>query len=198
MPDKNHLVGQYSNLADDFFMDLVFLKVNDIQNTTIPFIYAHTLEISAKTACFYSDIWDGVKGHDIRKVLELLKTKIPEVADYLPSGADFTEYKQFWKPTSQSDNAVIMPQPKDFDRLELAYFIDNCANLKYGFNLEHEQISAVHVATDDINFEFVKLFKICRDVYCSDSLNDRLRSKLGEKISEQNQFISPVIKYLSK
>lgn len=197
MTDFNHIIKQYSELVDDFLISIILLKVKDKSNCSLPFLYSHILEVSAKTACYKLGIYDNIRGHNIREILRLLEEKLPAIKNYIPSDEDFKEYKKFWRPISEDDKAVFMPAPIDIDRRELAYFIDNCMNLKYGFTLELNQVSAVQLCNEYVNPEFVKLLKVCRDVYGTQKLNERLKSKLGKTITEDNEIISPAYKYLT-
>jgi len=198
MTDFENIIKQYSELIDDFLVIIIFLKMNDNTNMSLPFLYSHTLELAAKTACYKLNLREGIKGHDILKILELIKTKLHILENYIPSKQDFKNYRKFWRPITETDNAVYMPAPKDIDRQELAYFIDNCMNLKYGFTADLTQVSAIQLCNEYVNPEFIKLLKVCRDTYSTQTLNVRLESKLGKSVTENSEIMSTVFKYLTE
>ena len=175
-----HMIDRMSETADDFFHSILILKTQDKQNNSIPFLHGHVLELSAKTACCKLDIdFSSAKhGHDVIKIYNLLKIKIPEIEPFIRTTLSLTKYKDIWLPGNSSNSNVQLTEQNELQRLELAYIIDNVMNLKYGFNKNYEQVSRIQIYYDSINEYFCSLFKLCRQTYQTDKLNNRLKQKM--------------------
>lgn len=175
-----HLVSRLSEVADDFFYDILLLKSMDFTNSSIPFLHGHVLELSAKVACHKLKVdFSNVKnGHNVLEILELLKTKIPAIDPLIPSSASFEEYKDIWLPGNSSNSNVMLPPPKEMDELELAYIMDNVMDLKYGFKKNYSQVSKIDICHEAINQNFLQIFNLCRQTYMDDNLNNRIKEKI--------------------
>ena len=177
MADTNDVIKFYSELADDFFLDILVLKQVDPINFSAPFLHAHCLELSGKTAALKLNVNYSKKGHEIMELYNILSATIPEISSLLPTAQDFLDYKQLWIKEADVSKGVEFPE-ENFSKLELAYFIENIKDLKYGFNKKHEAISALHVFSKSFNTDFGKLYNTCRKQYSSKELDTRLIEKL--------------------
>jgi Txe/YoeB family toxin of Txe-Axe toxin-antitoxin module len=147
---------------------------------SLPFLHAHTLELSAKAACYQLGVsLASVKnGHDIIRIYGLLKSSLPNLNSAIPTGSHLTNYKKIWFPSNAPVSNVQLPPPDELDNLELAYFVDNVMNLKYGFTKQLIQVSSLAIAYKEVNSKFLALFRICRDTYADTDLNERLKGKI--------------------
>jgi hypothetical protein len=178
--DTQHAAKVFAELADDFLFDILLLKANDKQNRSLPFLHAQALELSTKAVCYKSGI-DFSKlrnGHDIVGICNLIAVSLPGIKPLIPTPEDLVSYKKFFVPSNAPNRDVHMPPPKDLHKIELAYFVDNAMNLKYGFTKELIQISIIGVSYAEMNTSFMALFNFCRHQYATDELNKRIRAKV--------------------
>ena len=175
-----HVVPQFAQMADDFFFGILLLKTFESGNSSLPFLHAHVLELSAKAACYKLGIpITGINnGHDILGIYKLLEPSIPNIASVIPTSAHLTDYKNIWFPSDAPLSNVALPPPEELHKLELAYYVDNVMNLKYGFTKQLVQVSCLQVSYKEINSIFLLLFTACREIYLDNDLNLRIKNKI--------------------
>lgn len=180
MNSNSHLASQFGQMADDFFFCIIMLKGTSEQNRSLPFLHAHVLELSAKAACYKLGISiAGIKtGHDILSIYDLLKPHLPNLTNTLPATSHLRDYKKIWFPGNTPMSNVTLPPPDEFDNLELAYYVDNVMNLKYGFTKQLVQIDNIQLSYKEVNSKFLTLFTTCRNVYADVDMNQRIKGKI--------------------
>ena len=62
---------------------------------------------------------------------------------------------------------------------ELCFFIEDAANLKYGFGKKRDQIGGVHLAYDYINPRFIDVYSACRNIFRTKQHDERLSQRLA-------------------
>ncbi|MCF2487501.1 hypothetical protein [Dyadobacter sp. CY347] len=166
---------QFGRMADDFFLTLIRVKFQDYENSSLPFIYAHLLELSSKAACLKLNLDFSGLNHSIYKIFTLIGTKHPEILGLLPPQSSFNEYKKMFVRSDAGHNTVTLPPP-DQDYLihqwEMAYIMDNVMNLKYGFTRDWVMLSNVMIAYEGFNDLFLPLFKATRKIYSTPFLDE--------------------------
>ena len=174
-----HVSSQFGKMADDFFFCILMLKSSCSQNNSLPFLHAHTLELSAKAACLKLDIpLPSKNGHNILDIYSLLQPILPSLEKDIPTSRHLWEYKKIWFNIKTQGHNIELPHPEELYKLELAYFVDNVMNLKYGFNKKMEQVSSVSISNKEINSGFLSLFNTCRNVYADSEINNEIKEKL--------------------
>lgn len=188
--NKAHIIKSFGELADDFFYNLLLMKSSDSSNNTIPFLYAHILELSVKTYCVKQEInYSDIGGHKIIDIYRRIAITKPELNLLLPKAADFINYKKIWFPSNSPVSKVELPTegPEKLDSLEIAYILDNVMNLKYGFRKDFVQLSCLSLTYQEINKKFLDLFNFCRDNYKTDELNSKIKSKVFKLFGQNTE-----------
>jgi hypothetical protein len=167
------IANRYGMMADDFLLTILLLKNFDYCNTGLPFIHAHVLELSAKAALYTLDpnaLSDNV-GHNIRYIYSRLSQLIEGFPELLPSERSFQSYNDLWWNGDGPHTVEKIPPPDELCEWELCYFIDNIVDLKYGYKKNHKLISALDIATKNLNHKFMAIFGACRKQYANIKMN---------------------------
>ena len=79
MSNSIHIASQFGQLADDFFFSIALLKATEPTCMALPFLQAHTLELSAKGAYHKLELplADIKNGHDVLAIYNLLSGHVP-------------------------------------------------------------------------------------------------------------------------
>jgi hypothetical protein len=170
----------FGQMADDYFLAIILHKTFYNMSSTLPFLHAHALELSAKAACYALDLsLSGIRnGHNLVEIYKLLKTKMPEINDLVPTNSELCDYKKVWIRDNGTNQQITLPDPPILDRLELAYFVDNVMNLKYGFTRDLMLLSMLKIAYAEINYSFLALYRCCRRVYADIELDARIKTEV--------------------
>lgn len=167
---------EFAQLADDFFV-LVLLakKTPELANRALPWIFSHILELSLKASC----IIFGQKfyGHDLSSLWSSVQDKIT-VVNLWPEELHFEMYRKVFIREGAKPILDSLPAPEHLYKAELAYWIDNIVDLKYGFDLKSKMVSIVHISYEGLNPAFLRLFKTLRDTYRDSNLNKRYEAKI--------------------
>lgn len=197
MKDNTSVVASFGQMADDVLFNILITKNKDCSNSFLPFLHAHALELSAKAVCYKLnlDLKNIKNGHDIISIYKLIATKLPDIIKYIPTAENLKDYKKLWIPgVENKNNYEINCMPPNILQLELAYFVDNITNLKYGFNKELLSVSVLNVCFQDLNLCFLNLYKFCRDVYATPLNNEMFKKKVIETFGIGiNNFINLII-----
>jgi len=180
------IITSLGEMADDVFLSVCFLTIADSLNKFLPFLHGHVLELTAKTACKklgldYMQI-KSKSGHNLFEIFKLLQTKVPEIVPHLPTEEHFQNYQRVWVQTgavlTKNINIDFLPPPSELWKWELAFFMDNVMNLKYGVDKEDIYVSILQMTNKSLNPDFLNLFTICRSVYSIPRSNRTLKGKL--------------------
>lgn len=77
-------------------------------------------------------------------IYPLLYKSIPNLKQFIPEVKDFVEYKKLWRPMKAGVTSYKISQmPSDIVKAELAYYIENVTNLKYGFTKNQLRVSVL-------------------------------------------------------
>jgi hypothetical protein len=177
-PDK--AAQAFGRMADDYFVATILHKTFYKISSTLPFLHAHALELSAKAACHELGLSLTVlkNGHDLMGIYKILETEIPEIIDLIPTSAELNDYKNVWLRDDGTPQNITLPPPNELVRLELAYFVDNVMNLKYGFTKGLVAVSMLQISYSEINSSFLSLYRCCRAAYANIELNIRIKAEL--------------------
>ncbi len=92
-----------------------------------------------------------------------------------PSNAHFAAFKQLFIRAGETN--AVLPPPTEFDWIELAFWISNIGNLKYGFDKDWKHVSVLEISYIEVNSKFLSLFRQLRSNYATPALDARLKSK---------------------
>ncbi|MEI6124903.1 MAG: hypothetical protein WCQ95_14905 [Bacteroidota bacterium] len=180
-------ISQLGEMADDVLYSIILLTVTDRSNVFLPFLYGHALELSAKAAGIELNVDDKIlNSHDIIPIYESIAKKLPTISQHIPTEEHIREYKNVWVSSGHvlTKNIDILnpkhrqPTPNELKQWELAYFIENVKNLKYGFDKKKIFVSIIQITYNGLNPYFLNLFLACRNIYCIPSSNERLKKKV--------------------
>jgi hypothetical protein len=176
-PDK--AAQAFGQMADDYLFATVLHKSIYKMSSTLPFLHAHALELSAKAACHELglSLADLRNGHDLMEIYRILETVIPEITGLIPTSSELNDYKNVWLRDYGTPQHITLPPPNELDRLELAYFVDNIMNLKYGFTKGLVSVSMIRISYSEINSSFLSLYRCCRAAYENIELNTRIKAE---------------------
>jgi hypothetical protein len=173
---KLNLLGSYTSLSDDLFLQIIMIKSNSVLNrnvTILPFLHSHCLELSLKALCVKYDIQFKMN-HDIKYYYNLLVAKGILQDNLLPSTDDYHKAEKLFISGKLNENNdgyensnVQLPAPEEFDMVELAFWIKHNPDLKYRTDKENNLISVLEIYYDGLNNHFVKLFSLSRKLYAS-------------------------------
>jgi len=194
------ITGPLGRTADDIIYNIILLKSTDPINSFLPFMYAHSLELAAKTACLILEIDYSTNGHNLMNIYKSLSEKVPTIKNYVPSEKHLVEYKKIWvssepiltKNINILDPKEKQPNPDELLQLELAYFIDNVMNLKYGVDRKKSYVSIIQISYPGINRHFINLFIECRKIYADDISDEQFTSKFYRtfgRTKENEEFL---------
>jgi hypothetical protein len=190
-PDK--VVQSFGEMADDYFIAIALHKSLHFTSLTLPFFHAHVLELSAKAACHKFRLSINLKdGHNLMGIYRILGKSVPGIENLMPTSSELHNYKKVWLRDNGTVQEITLPSPDELRRLELAYFVDNIKNLKYGFTKELVAISTTSLSTEYINNHFLSLYRCCRSQYANIEFNTRIKAELYRvfgNIPETNQRI---------
>jgi len=178
MDNNSYAIRTLSEMADDFLLAIIAIKHNDKTNESLPFLHAHALELAAKTASYHFGIDIKKRGHDIMSIYSLLESHIPNIKTLVPTRDEFETYRKTWLVGNSVETSFDIKNPEELFRLELAFYIDNVTNLKYGITKENIQVSLFDIFYKEINEHFLRVFITCRKTYMTDSLNTRFKKKI--------------------
>lgn len=187
MDNNSYAIRTLSEMADDFLLAIIAIKHNDMTNDSLPFLHAHALELSAKTASYHFGIDIKKKGHDIMSIYGLLENFIPTINSLVPTPEEFAEYRKTWLIGNSTETSFDIKNPDHLFRLELAFYIDNVTNLKYGITKENVQVSLFDMFYKEINQHFLRLFNNCRRTYVTDKLNNRFKEKIFKSVGQNEE-----------
>ncbi len=181
----------FAEIADDCFLNLIFIKSNPVifkESRIIPFMHAHALELSLKSACLRLDVDEGLVilcGHKIIDLYQLLNKNV-RIESVFPSKNNFDKIEDVFTKTG----VVKLPEggADELDMIEFAFFIKNNADLKYGYHRDNTQVSNIRVSTDHINKFWLNFFREVRKVYSDKDLNDRFLKLLSAYFLAKNNF----------
>jgi hypothetical protein len=191
MSDSDAIAFGLGSLADDFFFSIILLRRDDPRSRALDFLHAHCLEISAKAACYKLRIEDdSLNGHKLKNIYKLLAKHDPSISNVLPEDEHYLNYTKLWVPENlandddkKSTPRYILPRESS-SKYELAYFIENTVNLKYGFTKLKSQVSVAQRIHSHINPEFLKLFNFCRKIYADANMDKRIKEKMHSAFGE--------------
>ena len=198
---EQFITGPLSSKADDIIYNIILLKFADPLNSFLPFLYAHSLELAAKTACLKLDIDYSTSGHNLINIYNSLSEKVPTIRNYVPSDKHLVDYKKIWvssEPILTRDINILdprqkQPNPDELMQLELAYFVDNVMNLKYGVDKKKSYVSLIQISYPGLNPHFMNLFIECRKIYANDTSDKQFTSKFYrtfERSKENEEFLN--------
>lgn len=187
--------------ADDIFYNIILLKNVDPTNRFLPFLYAHSLELSAKTVCLKLDIDYSTNGHNLMNIYKSISKKVPVIEKLIPTEKHLEDYKKIWvssEPILNKDINILdpkekQPNPDELLQLELAYFIDNVMNLKYGIDKKKSYVSLIQISYPSLNRHFANLFIECRCLYTNEASDNRFTEKFFrtfERTKENEEFLA--------
>ncbi len=188
MDDIKYAIKTLSEMADDFLLGIIAIKRNDMTNNSLPFMHAHALELSAKAACYHLGIDVKKNGHDIMSIYKLLNEHIPVLSSLVPTVKEFEEYRKTWLIGNSTQPDLYIDDPMNLYRLELAYYIDNVMNLKYGLTKDNIRVSLFEISYKELNSHFLRLFNSCRKTYLTDELNDRYKKKVFSAVGQSKEI----------
>jgi len=200
------LVRPFGERADDIIYNIILLKLTDPLNSFLPFMYAHSLELSAKTACLKLDIDYTTLGHPLIDIYKSLSAKVPDIKKYIPTEKHLTDYKKIWvstEPILKKDIHILnpdepQPSPDELQQLELAYFMDNVANLKYGVDKKKAYVSIIQLSYQSFNRYFMDLFIMCRNVYTSPTSDNSFETKFFKGFQKTPENVDFINKFLNR
>ena len=165
-------------MADDFMFSLLILKSCHAANSSLPFLHAHALELSAKSAIFHIEgsLATEALGHDIRKLYKKISLTVSGFEALCPREESYTNYRTVWIHDDPGQN-VELPHPDTLNEWELCYFIENITDLKYGFTKKMEQVSILALQSNEVNSKFLALFAASRKIYANAALNSYALTK---------------------
>lgn len=193
--------GPLGRKADDIIYNIILLKFADPTNSFLPFMYAHSLELSVKTACLKLGIDFSKDNHNLMNIYNKIQRDIPSIGNLIPTQQHFTEYKKIWvktEPILTKNINILDPKEKqpnldEILQLELAYFIDNVMNLKYGVDKKNSYVSVIQISYEGLNRHFINLFVECRKIYANDNIDREFTTKFFntfEKTKENQAFLA--------
>ena len=99
-------------IADDFMFALLILKSCHAANSSLPFLHAHALELSAKSAIFHIEgsLATEALGHDIRKLYKKISLTVSGFEALCPREESYTNYRTVWIHDDPGQN-VELPHP---------------------------------------------------------------------------------------
>jgi hypothetical protein len=186
-------ITQLGEMADDVMYSIMLLTVTDRSNDFLPFLYGHALELSAKAAGIELNVDDKLlNSHDIIPIYQSIAKQIPTISQYIPTEEHLREYKNVWVSTGHvlTKNIDILNPNKRQTNLnelmqwELAYFLENIKNLKYGFDKKKIFVSIIQIIYDGLNPYFLNLFIACRNIYFIERSNERLKKKVYPSLAK--------------
>jgi hypothetical protein len=186
--------------ADDIFYNILLLKITDPTNGFLPFLYAHSLELSAKTACLKLEIDYSTNGHNLMDIYKSIAEKVPFIEKLIPTEVQLRDYKKIWvssdpiltKNINILDPKEKQPNPDELLQLELAYFVDNVMNLKYGIDKKKSYVSLIQISYEGLNQHFTNLFIECRKTYSNEISDRRFEEKFlrtFQRSKENQEFL---------
>lgn len=176
--DLKHVIGLWAKAADDFLLNVLLLKAKDYQNDALPFLHAHALELSAKCALLTLDPVRKITDHKLKKIYDDIAARDTGFGNAIPSPGSFDNYKNLYSPQTGNNTNVTLPEnPEKIYEYELCYFIENVADLKYGFHKSMKLVSALSIKYEPINDKFLKLFFACRKIYKNEVLDRATEGK---------------------
>jgi hypothetical protein len=170
----------YVSLADDFYFIWAMGLSTDQNNKSLPFIMAHCIELVAKSFSLKAGNAPTTTGHSTITLLRSICEDAADLRPLLPEEACFENYKKFWIPGLATTAEIShIPPPRELDWWELAYVLDNTANLKYMLDRAYEPISLVNIQRPShINLRFTDLFRFLRAPATPEEHNQSLKDKL--------------------
>jgi len=184
---ENKTLQELSYLADDFFILILLEKsLGNIQNMgannrALPWVSSHVLELSLKATCIHFK--KQYFGHNLRNLWDQVKSKFNN-QNIWPEPKYFEIYKKVFIPQENEQVISGLPIPDNLQRAELAYWIDNVTNLKYGIDKNDLMISTVHLGYVGLSKAFLDLFKGLRNTYKTEALNNRYRKQIEAKFTD--------------
>lgn len=175
---KDNNVKNYAEIADDFYFNIILLKSLDFQNESIVFLYAHALELSAKTACYELGLDIGKLGHRLMDIYSLLEIYNTEITSLKPKPNESKDYSKMWLKSNAGHTNHYLGTLDELFRLELAFCIDNIVDLKYGYTKDNISLSVLRVYYEHVNPDFIKLYNACRSLYRNEELDNRFYNKM--------------------
>ena len=177
MSGQESMQDCFSKMADDFFILTILSKITpENTNETLPWFFSHIIELALKTCCIKFD--KPSQGHILYNLWNQIKENFLE-KDIWPGNDHFEKYKKIFIRGDASDKTIrSLPKPDDLYKTELAYWIDNIRDLKYGFDLKATRISMISLSYTGMNLAFLKLFKTLRDKYKNKNLDERYIKKI--------------------
>jgi hypothetical protein len=187
--DFNKISERFGGIADDYFCSILVLKQTDSSNDSLPFLHAHCLELAAKAVAYKNNLnLSGINGHDILGIYKRIETINPAFTPLIPTNQHLIDYKKVYIRSDAASRNVVLPDPEELDKMELAYFIDNAMNLKYEYTKDFVQLSILKITGPSINQSFLKLYKLSRTEYSTPKLNQRLKKKISELYQGQSDL----------
>lgn len=170
MPEDSLSIESFGNMADDFMLNIILLKKRDFQNQVLPFLHAHSLELASKAAALALGIEFPANQHNLRDLLSELSQSIDGLASVLPSEESYERYRELWLADSGPMNYELSNIPTEhLEDWELAYYVDNIVDLKYGTKKNGSLVSVLHVARPILNQKFKGIFRHLRSQYSDSS-----------------------------
>jgi hypothetical protein len=185
-PQKLTVAGSITtlaNMADDVLINTLMLKSIDPENHVLPFLQVHALELAAKCALLKLEQkqTSDLLSHKIRVIFQSIIKHRPNMRNLFPSGAAFSKYRSVWIQDIDKHQNIELPNPDVLNEYEIAFWIENITELKYGFSKRFELTSSIHIFSPDVNNKFRVLFASTRAIYASAELNTRVLER-GSKI----------------
>lgn len=184
----------FAELADDFFIIALLAKTTpEKENQSLPWIFSHIIELSLKSCCIKFN--KKFSGHELGTLWDSIKDKVAN-NELWPEPMHFEMYKNLFI-SGKTKNPILkgIPTPEHLYKVELAYWIDNIKDLKYGFNKESQMVSIVHMVYEGLNPDFLKLYRFLRDNYKNENLDLRYSKKIKALFS-QEEFSNTTIELL--
>ena len=166
-------IQSLGTMADDFLLNFLLLKATAPQSKSLPFLQAHTLELVAKCALIKIEnrLDPDFLSHKVLGIYKQISRQRPEVAALLPSINAFANYRTVYVSDTGTHQEVKLPEPTILEEYELAFFLDNLPNLKYGFSKKFELMSILHISSPEVNYKLRELISTTRAIYANQALN---------------------------
>lgn len=174
--ERENVIKNVAEHADDFVFLMIFEKSADSRGSrVVGWLSGHAIELSLKAACLHYRL-PKIAGsdHNLTPLFYKLDRVKPQ-GNVWPTNAHFSAFKTLFIRGGETN--AQLPSPTEFDWIELAFWISNIGNLKYGFDKDWKHVSILEIVCDAVNSKFLSLFRQLRSNYATPTLDARLKQK---------------------